>query len=356
MAKDKNKLAQKILSKTTAKYANFMNSSILVEEQNPIVTTVPAINIALMGDIEGGLLPGFHQIAGPSKHFKTSFGLVLVEAFLRTHDEGVVVFFDSEFGASMRYFDNYGITEEFRERIIHIPFENLETLKFEITKVLDGVDRGEHVMIFIDSIGLSASKKEVEDALNEKSSADMTRAKQLSSIARIITPQLSIKKIPCVAINHVYKTQDLFAKDVVSGGTKLELSSETIWIISRVKEKTNDNVTTGYTFNIKIQKSRITKEETKIPITVSWEGGIHKWSGMCEIAEEFGILQPCKGPRNSKAYKYVSKDLTERIVREIDIDKDDALWMLILAETDIRNMIKNKYVSNHKPIDALLSE
>jgi len=218
MAKEKNIYIEKFLKNSKLTYAKPLNNSILTEEADPIVTDVPALNIAFSGKLNGGLMPGFHQIAGPSKHFKSSFGLVFVSSFLRQYDDGVVLFFDSEFGASMNYFERFGINEELRERVIHLPFENLEQLKFELISQLDIIERGQHVMIFIDSIGLSASKKELEDALAEKSSADMTRAKQLSSIARMITPVLSIKQIPCLVVNHVYKTQEMFAKDVVSGG------------------------------------------------------------------------------------------------------------------------------------------
>lgn len=221
MAKDKNVLLEKFLKNSKLKYAKPLNRSILTDEQEPIVTDVPALNIAFSGRIDGGLEPGFHQITGPSKHFKSSFGLVFISSFLKQYDDGIVLFFDSEFGASMKYFERFGIDDEMRERVVHLPFENLEQLKFELVGQLDAIDRGEHVLIFIDSIGLSASKKELDDALAEKGSADMSRAKQLSSIARMITPMLSIKKVPCLVINHVYKTQEMFAKDVVSGGCVL---------------------------------------------------------------------------------------------------------------------------------------
>jgi hypothetical protein len=70
----------------------------------------------------------------------------------------------------------------------------------------------------IDSIGNLASKKEVEDAENEKSVADMSRAKSLKSLFRIITPHLTTKNIPCLAVNHIYQEMGLYPKAIVSGG------------------------------------------------------------------------------------------------------------------------------------------
>jgi RecA/RadA recombinase len=343
MAKDKIALREKFLKNSKLKYTKPLNNSILNEEVDPIVTDVPALNIAYSGRIDGGILPGFNQIVGPSRHFKTSFGLVAVAAFLKQFDDGIVLFYDSEFGASMKYFEQFGITEELRERIIHIPFQNLEELKFDVMGQLDEVERGEHVMIFIDSIGLSASKKEVEDALAEKSSADMTRAKQLSSIARMITPILTIKKVYCLVINHIYKTQEMFSKDVVSGGEKIFLASESILAISRAKEKDSDNELCGYTFTIKIMKSRKVKEETKVPVTVSWKGGIHKWSGLAVIAEALGIIEETKISR-SKAYKFVTKNGKELIVKASELDTHDEFWNSVIRDSDFKEQIESIYI------------
>ena len=89
----------------------------------------------------------------------------------------------------------------------------------------------------IDSIGNLASKKEVEDAENEKSVADMTRAKSLKSLFRIVTPHLTTKNIPCLAINHIYMTQEMYSKPIVSGGTGIYYSANQIFIISKSQEK-----------------------------------------------------------------------------------------------------------------------
>ena len=46
-------------------------------------TEVPMINVALSGDIDGGLTSGLTVLAGPSKHFKTSFALLMAGAYLK---------------------------------------------------------------------------------------------------------------------------------------------------------------------------------------------------------------------------------------------------------------------------------
>ena len=82
---------------------------------------------------------------------------------------------------------------------------------------MNNIERGDHIIVLVDSVGNLASKKEVEDALEGKSVADMTRAKQMKSLFRMITPHLTIKDIPMVVVNHTYKEIGLFPKDIVSG-------------------------------------------------------------------------------------------------------------------------------------------
>jgi hypothetical protein len=150
-------------------------------------------------------------------------------------------------------------------------------------------------MIVIDSIGNLASKKELEDALAEKGVADMSRAKALKGLFRMATPYLTMKNIPLIAINHTYKEIGLFPKDIVGGGTGIYYSADNIWIIGRQQEKQGTEVV-GYNFVINIEKSRYVKEKSKIPIGVSWEGGVQKYSGLLDVALAGGyVAKPSNG-------------------------------------------------------------
>ena len=115
----------------------------------------------------------------------------------------------------------------------------------------------------IDSIGNLASKKELEDAINEKSVADMSRAKALKGLFRMATPYLAMKNIPMLAVNHTYKEIGLFPKDVVGGGTGIYYSADNIWILGRQQDKVGTEIK-GYHFVINVEKSRYVKEKSKI--------------------------------------------------------------------------------------------
>jgi len=184
-----------------------------------VPTSVPMINVALSGSVDGGLTPGLTVLAGPSRHFKTSFGLLMASSYLKTYDDAVLLFYDSEFGSPQGYFESFGIDPS---RVLHTPIMDIEQLKFDVVNQLEQIEKTDHVVILIDSIGNLASKKELDDALNEKSVADMTRAKSLKGLFRMVTPYLTMKGIPMLAVNHTYDTQEMFSKKVVSGGCVTE--------------------------------------------------------------------------------------------------------------------------------------
>ena len=163
-------------------------------------------------------------------HHNTMIALVCAKAYLDKYDDAVMIFYDSEMGASKEYFNSLGIDQD---RVLYTPITDVEELKFDVMAQLEQIKRGDHVIIVIDSVGNLASKKEVEDALNEKSAADMTRAKQLKSLTRMITPHLNLKNIPLIMINHVYQEIALYPKAIVSGGcvekgTKVRMADETL--------------------------------------------------------------------------------------------------------------------------------
>jgi len=328
---DKLKKNSKVSSTEVLAESKFFN------EKDMIPTDVPMMNVALSGDPDGGLTPGLTVLAGPSKHFKTSFGLIMASAYLKKYPEAVLLFYDSEFGSPQSYFQQFDIDPE---RVLHTPITNVEELKFDIIAQMEGLDRDDKVIVMIDSVGNLASKKELEDAINEKSVADMSRAKALKGLFRMTTPYLAMKNIPLVAVNHTYKEIGLFPKDIVSGGTGIYYSADNIWILGRRQNKKGTEVT-GYDFVINVEKSRYVKEKSKIPISVSWEGGVQNWSGLLDIALQGQyVSKPSNG-----WYCRVSREtgeLLEPKVREAATLEAD-FWQPIFDETDFKDYLKQVY-------------
>lgn len=285
-------LLDKIRKNSTIKDTAILTDSKFFNKKDMIPTSIPAVNIALSGMIDGGMTPGLTMWAGPSKHFKTAFSLLMAKAYMDKYPESVLLFYDSEFGTPQNYFNSFGIDSD---RVVHTPVTDVEQLKHDIMKQIADVQRGDKIMIMIDSIGNLASKKEVDDALDGKTVADMTRAKQIKSLFRMVTPHLNLKDIPMVVVNHTYKEIGMFPKDIVGGGTGSYYSADNIFILGRQQEKVGTEIM-GYHFIINVEKSRYAREKAKIPVTVTFEGGISKWSGLIEMALESGhVVKPKPG-------------------------------------------------------------
>lgn len=330
-------LRDKLIKNSTISLTDTLADSKIFTKKDMIPTSVPMINVALSGSVDGGITPGLTMLAGPSKHFKTGFALLLATSFLKKYPDGIILFYDSEFGTPQDYFKTFGIPFD---SVVHTPITDIEELKFDIMSQMKELGRDDHVLIVIDSIGNLASKKEVEDALEGKSVADMTRAKQLKSLFRMITPHLTLKDIPMVVVNHTYKEIGMFPKDIVGGGTGSYYGSDNIWILGRQQDKDGTEIA-GYHFVINIEKSRYVKEKSKIPITVSFEGGINRWSGLLDVALDGGyIVKPKNG-----WYAVVDRETGElgTNMRAGDIVDNKEFWQKMFTETDFAKYIETRY-------------
>lgn len=330
-------LLDKIKKNSTIKDTAILAQSKFFTKKDMIPTSVPAINIALSGRLDGGLTPGLTMWAGPSKHFKTMFSLIMAKAYMDKYPDAVVLFYDSEFGTPVAYFDSIGID---MERVVHTPLTNVEELKFDIMKQLESIERDDRVMILVDSIGNLASKKEVEDTLDGKSVADMSRAKQIKSLFRMVTPHLTLKNIPMVVVNHTYKTLELYSKDVVGGGTGSYYSADNIFILGRQQEKDGTELL-GWNFIINVEKSRYVREKAKIPVTVKFDGGLSRWSGLLEMALEAKlVVKPSNG-----WYSRVDTETGEvedKKYRLKDIDNKE-FWLPVIMSKTFQDWVKTNY-------------
>jgi RecA/RadA recombinase len=338
-----SKLMDRMLKSTKIKEASMLGDSELFTEKEVIQTQIPALNIALSGDVDGGLRPGLTSISGPSRHFKTSYALMMASAYIKKHPDGVILFYNSEFGAGLDTFDAFDIPVG---NVIHLPITTIEELMSDLSNKLDnknddGIKRGDKVLILVDSIGNLASLREADNAMSNDIKADVgQRQKILKSFYRIITPHLTLKNIPMIAIQHVYQTMEMFSKTVMSGGTGGMLASDNVWVVGRSQEKEGTELV-GYNFTINIEKSRYVKEKSKIPILVKFDGGISKYTGILEMALEAGEVVK---PKNAR-YQLVDKSTGELIgeyVKEAATQTEEFLGVVLKRES-FKQWVRDKY-------------
>ena len=139
-------IMDKLKKNSKLKHTNVLSESSFFVEKDQIPTDVPMMNVALSGSIKGGLSQGLIVLAGPSKHFKTSFALMMASAYLKQKKDAVMLFYDSEFGSPQAYFEQFGIDTD---RVMHTPITNVEELQFDSVAQLEGLDATDDVIIVV---------------------------------------------------------------------------------------------------------------------------------------------------------------------------------------------------------------
>ena len=98
---------------------------------------------------------------------------------------------------------------------------------------------------------------------------------------------------------------------------------------------------TGYNFIINVEKSRYVKEKSKIPVNVSFNGGINKWSGLLDIALESGhVIKPSNGWYSKVDLE--TGEVEEKKYREKDTNSSE-FWLAVLKQKSFRDFVEAKY-------------
>jgi len=147
-----------------------------------------------------------------------------------------------------------------------------------------------------------------------------------------------------VVVNHTYMEIGMFPKAVVSGGTGIYYSADTIWILGRQQDKDGTEIR-GYHFIINVEKSRYVKEKSKIPVSVSFEGGIQRFSGLLDIAFAGNfVVKPSNG-----WYQKVDRATGELVgtkVREAQTLNEE-FWTDILNSKEFQDYVKGSFQVGH---------
>ena len=140
-------------------------------------------------------------------------------------------------------------------------------------------------------------------------------------------------------------SMEMFAKPTVSGGTGIYYSADNIWILGRQQEKQGQEII-GYNFIINVEKSRYVKEKSKIPIAVTYDGGIEQYSGLLDLALAGNyVAKPSNG-----WYCRVDRETGELVDPKFRM-KDTLtaeFWDPIFNDTDFKEFIKKHYTIGYR--------
>jgi len=232
------------------------------------------LNAAMSGSIKKGI-PGkkITALVGESGAGKTFLTLNAVRmAQLMGYTP---IYFDTEGAIDPDSCKNFGIDlDNFR----YEPCSDVEKLKSMFAVFIKGLTElkiagksYKKYMLILDSVGMLASAKEIEDAKTQNNAADMTRAKSIRSFFRIVTSDLNSLEIPMIFTNHVGVNIGGYGDPVVQGGGGGVLFSPSITLfLSKAKlkdDKKDDKKQTGVVVTAKTGKNRFAQPQTiKFPI------------------------------------------------------------------------------------------
>lgn len=261
------------------------------ESTNFISTGIYSLNALLSKSILNGGVPDdrFTIFAGPPA---TGKSYIMYNIARNAQKEGrFILFIDTEHSINKPILEGFGI-QTTPDKLKLVSSNKVEDLKIFLTKFLDGLKNAKldgqeipKIIIFLDSIGQLASEKEKEDAMEGKNKQDMTRAKSIKQLFRIINADMGYLGIPMVASNHTYEDiSAFFPQQIMSGGKGAEYTASTIVFLSTAKLKSGredelDLNSTGSIITAQAKKNRFAKPK-KIKFEIDHEFGTNPYKGL----------------------------------------------------------------------------
>ena len=321
---------KEIIKETGNEYAALASEGITAGDVTSYIDTGSySFNALLSGSIYGGL-PGnrITAIAGEAATGKTFFALGIIKHFLDKDKNSGVIFFESENAVSKEMIENRGVDST---RVVVAPVSTVQEFRSQSIKILDKYLEQEEkdrqpLMFVLDSLGMLSTTKEMEDTAEGKETRDMTRAQIVKSTFRVLTLKLGQANVPLLMTNHTYDViGSMFPQKEMGGGSGLKYAASTIIYLGKRKEKLGTEII-GNIIHCKIYKSRITKENAKVDVKLTYKHGLDKHYGLLEIGEEAGIFKKVSTryemPDGSKVFgkqindnpdKYFTKEVLKKI-------------------------------------------
>lgn len=194
-------------------------------------------NYGLNAVISGSLLKGFPggriiELAGEKQTGKT---FCLMNAVKKAQDDGMLVlWYDTETAIDKETLaPSFGIN---LSDVWYEPMNIIEKIAKHMMQFLESILKKKRagfsvprILIVIDSLGNLASNKEHEDSLKDDIKVDMTRAKAISSLFRLIAIPLNELESTLIYSNHVYAdTSSFVGGNIGKGGKSREYIASTL--------------------------------------------------------------------------------------------------------------------------------
>ena len=273
-------------------YAGLVSDGVAAGDTSGYIDTGSYIfNALVSGSIYGGVPSNkITAIAGESSTGKTFFCLGIVQHFLDSNPDAGVIYFESESAISKQMIVDRGIAAD---RMMIVPVATIEEFRTQSCRILDKYmeqDEKKPLMFVLDSLGMLASNKEVEDVANDKNVRDMTKSQLIKGAFRVLTLKLGKANVPMLVTNHTYDVIGSYVPTKeMGGGSGLKYASSTIIYLSKKKEKDGTEVV-GNIIKCKAHKSRLTKENSQVETRLYYDRGLDRYYGLLELGEKYGVF------------------------------------------------------------------
>lgn len=286
---------KEIIKESKNEFASLVDDGVQAGDVETFIDTgCYVFNALLSGSLYGGLPANkITAIAGESATGKTFFALGLCKHFLDTNPSAGVIYFETESALTKDMIEERGIDTK---RMVMMPVTTVQEFRTQAIRIIDKYleqpeSSRQPLMFVLDSLGMLSTSKEIEDTAAGSETKDMTRAQLVKAAFRVLTLKLGKAKIPMVVTNHTYDQMgSMFPQKVMGGGSGLQYAASTIVFLSKKKDKDGTEVV-GNIIHCKLNKSRLTKENSMVDVSLRYKGGLNKYYGLIELAEEAGIFK-----------------------------------------------------------------
>lgn len=335
----KKDLMTDILKAIDSEYAGIAENGVIAGDVAGWIDTGSyALNALLSGSIYCGLASNkVTAFSGESAVGKTYFALGILKHFQRQHPEGIVLLYESESAITKQMLKERGLDTK---RVLVISVETIEEFKTAALRAVsvyleaDVADR-KPLFICLDSLGMLSTEKELAEAQKGRNKEgkyvkDMTRAQLIKSAFRTLTLKLGKANIPLLITNHVYSVIGaMVPTNESSGGSGPKYAASTNIVLSRGKARKKDTgggsqdmSVIGNLITCTAQKSRLTKENSRVKVLLSYDRGLSRYYGLIEMAESAGVFTKSGAylvmPDGKKVYrKAIHNEPTKYFTKEV---------------------------------------
>lgn len=259
---------------------------------------IPTGNYLLNAQMSGSIFGGYPNtrsigIAGDSGAGKTFLCLNAVREL--QNKDYVVFYIDTEGAIDRSDYVKFGVD---LEKLKYLRMGLISDVKFFINDFIETMreNPGLKAAIFVDSVGMLDTDKSKRDMEAGKNASDMgLRSKEMRSLFKSFTLELSNLKVPFIFTNHTYASMDQYTPKGMSGGGGPEFSASIILMLSKGTLRDEAKTTTGIIVRSKTRKNRLAK-----PIDIEFHISFHKGMNPYVGLEQFVNWENCGVVRASK--------------------------------------------------------